>query len=298
MFRKRSALLAIAAAAATTFATSATAQAACTSASPTGTTYYDSGDAEPGAPEIGTVLLSVEATCGVVVDPGIARSLTEDDAVMVYIDGDANRATGDPELDGADVVVATIGTAAPVRGVWDGDGFTFDAGPIGPAVGNGGFRSTVDALPLTLGVEARFLVVALTAVGDEIYADGAPGLGSARIQLSVHAPSPPPVATRPIVRPIISLPPRQRTLPRPAPAPKKVTAELTQKRCAVPRTKGLTVAAAKVRLTTAGCAFAPATKRSYSPTVRKGRVVGTTVPAGRTSASAFRLIVSKGKRPR
>jgi hypothetical protein len=308
MLRTRSALLAFAAAAATTLAVAGTAQAACSSSTPAGQVFADATDAELGIPpEITTVTATVDATCTYVVDPGIASSIGEDDAVLIYIDTDGSAATGDPVVGGADVLIATFGTDSgqllPLRGDWDGDGdgFAFtDPEPFGYRVANGGFRANVDELGIAPGVVSQIVVETISLQGDELYADFAPEPGAGRIALPVNYA----VAAPPVVAPLpapttrhVTLPPRTR-MPRmmPTPTPPKTTVTLSQKRCAVPRTKGLSVGAARIRLRAAGCAIATATKAAYSPSVRKGRVVGTTVPYGRTSSGALRLIVSRGRR--
>jgi hypothetical protein len=309
MLRTRSALLAIAAAAATTFATAATAQAACSGSTPANQVFADDAhDADLGiAPEITTVTATVDAECNYRVDPGIASSLWEDDAAFIYVDTDGSAATGDPVLGGADIAVGTFGTPSgqllPLRGDWDGEGFAFtDPEPFGYRVANGGFRATVDELGIAPGAATQIIVATLSLRGDDLYADFAPEPDAGRIALPVnYMLAPPPVAS-PAPVPGGLLPTRPRT-PRVRPsAPQRTFVTIAPKApkapCAVPKTKGLTVGAARTRLRAAGCSVATATTAAYSPTVRRGRVVGTTVPAGRASASAFRIIVSKGKRPR
>jgi hypothetical protein len=301
MLRTRSALLAFAAAAATTLAVAGTAQAACTTSSGTGSTYGDlDNDSELGlAPEIGTVRIQVDNDCALSVDTGILRPLHDDDAAFVYMDTDGDAATGDPDVGGADLLVATFGADtgqdAPVRGVWNGTTYAFDAAPVGARVGNGGFRASLDALPIASGATVRFLVVSTTVVGDEIYADFAPGTGF--ISVGVRYSTVPLQVIVPKTTPTPLPLPSRRNRP-PVAAPTQAVVPPARKTCAVPRTKGLSVGAARIRLRAAGCAIATATKAAYSPTVRRGRVVGTTVPYGRTSSGALRLIVSKGRRPR
>jgi hypothetical protein len=306
MLRTRSALLAIAAAAATTFATAATAQAACSSSTPANQVFADDAhDAELGiAPEIGSVTATVDAACNYRVDPGIAYSLWEDDAVFIYIDTDGSAGTGDPVLGGADIAVGTFGTPSgqmlPLRGDWDGEGFAFtDPEPFGYRVAYGGFRATVDELGIAPGAVTQIIVATVSLRGDELYADFAPEPDAGRIALPAnYVLAPPPVAS-PTPVPSGLLPTRPRTpRVRPSAPPRTLVTIAPKAPCAVPKTKGLTVGAARTRLRAAGCSVATATTAAYSPTVRRGRVVGTTVPAGRASASAFRLIVSKGKRPR
>jgi hypothetical protein len=289
---RRTALLAAAlAAAATTFATTATAQAACSTSSGSSAVFTDAFDSPYGlAPEIGTVSAGVDGQCNYVVDPGIGAPLIDGDAAFVYIDTDGNAATGDPVIGGADVAIGTVGTYAgqspPFRGVWNGTTFAFsDPGPVGVSVGNGGFSAKLDALPIAPGVVTQLIVGALYIGDYDIYADFAPDPGLGRIALPVNysTAAAPPAAS-----------------PMPAPAPRKVPVRQTKDddACVVPRTRGLTVGGARTRLHREGCEVAQAPKRAYSTSVRRGRVVGTTVPAGRNASSAVRLVVSKGKRPR
>jgi hypothetical protein len=73
------------------FAPAASANAACTSSTPSAAAYTDPVDGDLGlAPEITTVGVSVDASCHLVVDPGIAAPHADGDGVFVYIDSDGN----------------------------------------------------------------------------------------------------------------------------------------------------------------------------------------------------------------
>jgi len=254
------------------------AHAACMSSTPAAVAHADPIDGESGlAPEITTVRAAVDGACTVVVDPGIPTPLVGGDAVFVYLDVDGDAATGSPLPEGADVAIGTLGGPAgqspPRRGVWNGTTFRFtDPGPVGANVGNGGFAANVTALAVAPGALVRLIVVSLRSGAHDAYLDLAPDTG--RIVLPVHY-----AATEPWAAP-------------PAKPTKRTSA--SQARCALPRTKGLTAARARSRLRAAGCTVAPAARRAYSATVRRGRVIRTSVAAsGRVT-----LVVSRGKRPR
>jgi hypothetical protein len=303
MLRTRSALLAIAAAAATTFATAATAQAACSNAWSRGAGYMDADYDSGPAPDIDRMDVSLDSTCAFSVVPNVWGGLGDGEAAFVYIDIDGNPATGDPLLDGTDLTVATIGTAdgtsPPLRGTWDGEGYDFTGEvPMGPGLGVGGFTARVDTVPIAPAISARLRFATVAAVGEDLYADFVPDRGSAplsfRVDYSPVAPLPPVVIT-PVPRTPFRSPRSQRRQVTPAP---KQVAPAPKPSCVVPRTKALTTSAARRRLTTAGCTVAATTTKAWSATVRKGRVVGTTIAAGRKAPGAVRLVVSKGKRPR
>jgi hypothetical protein len=286
--RGRAGLLAVAAAAAaatTMLAGTATAHAACYGSTPSAAAYADPIDGEAGlAPEITTIHAGVDAACGYVVDPGIPLPLVDGDAVFVYIDTDGNPATGSPVVTGADVAIGTLGLtgtdAPPIRGVWNGATFAFtDPGAVGTAVGNGGFRASVDALPIAPGVLTQIKIASIYD-GYYSYLDIAPNAGMLALPVSYStvAPAPAPVAA-----------------PAPAPpTPRKVDGSKgAGSSCSVPATRGMTLAGARARVRAAGCTVAPVPRRAYSAGVRRGRVVGTSTTGGRVT-----LIVSKGRRPR
>jgi hypothetical protein len=285
--RSRAGLLTAAAAAvaaATMLASTATAHAACYGSTPSAAAYADPIDGEFGLPpEITTVRAGVDGACVMSVDPGIALPLDNGDAVLVYIDADGNPSTGAVPVGGADVVIGTLGLTGPdsppMRGVWTGTAFAFtDPGPIATGLGNGGFSARVDALGITPGVTAHLLVASMYEDYDDAYLDLAPGSGT--IALPVAYSTVAPAAPAPVVTSV---------------QPRKAAARTS---CTVPRTKGLTESRARARLRSSGCEVFSVPTRAYSATVRRGRVVGTTVPAGRSVTAPFRLVVSKGKRPR
>lgn len=244
---------------AATFAATASADAACTSSAPSAAAYADPVDGDLGlAPEITTVRVSVDASCHYVVDPGIATPLADGDGVFAYIDTDGNPATGAADIAGADVAIVTVGlgttVSPPLRGVWDGRTFVFDqTTPAGTGVGNGGFSASVDALPIASGATTNVVLGSLRVTPDDRLFDVAPGAGAISLPVTWSAAAP-----------ITS-----RTDLYTAQAPNAAS-------CTVPRTKGMTVRRARVRLRAHGC----------------------TVAAGRDARGTVRVVVSKGKRPR
>jgi hypothetical protein len=287
-------LLAAAALAAVVAPGTASAQGTCVADGGMGSAYIDAYDAEPLAPEIDRAEVSFGGLCDLVVDTGVTRPLRGGDAAFVHVDTDGDAATGDPSLGGADVTVATIGdedgASPPIRGTWDGEGFVFGDAPVGAPVGHGGFHTTPAALGIASGTRARFVVETLHVEGEDVARDVAPNTGSIAVQIaySFRAPVVPTLMPRtprtPVPRPARVREPRVAVAPAP-PA------------CVVPRTKGLTVTAARARLRAAGCRVA-AVRRSHSPTVRRGRVVRSTVAVGRRTSARVALVVSRGRRPR
>ena len=276
----RISLLAVVAVAAM-FTATASANAACTSSTPSAAAYTDPVDGELGlAPEITTVKVSVDATCHYVVDPGIATPLADGDGVFVYIDTDGNPATGAAEVGGADAAIVTVGlgttVSPPLRGVWDGEMFVFDdTTPAGTSVGNGGFSASVDALAIPSGATTNLMLGSLRVTEDDVLLDLAPDAGAISLPVTWSA----------------AAPITKRTDLYTAQAPAAAA-------CTVPRTKGMTVQRARARVRSRGCSVGTVVQRAYSASVKRGRVVGTSIAAGRDARGTVRLIVSRGKRPR
>lgn len=79
---------------------------AVTSVRATGRYVDPTGDAGPGAPDIGTVLVTSDAGGQIVFTIGVTPApQTEDSYVFICLDTDLNIGTGDPMLDGADYAV-------------------------------------------------------------------------------------------------------------------------------------------------------------------------------------------------
>ncbi len=262
--------------AAVLLAPAASANAACTSSTPSATAYTDPVDGDLGlAPEITTVKVSVDASCHYVVDPGIAAPLADGDGVFVYIDSDGNPATGAAAMGGADVAIVTVGlgtsVSPPVRGVWNGETFVFDeTTPVGTAVGNGGFSASVDALPVASGTTTRLMLGSIRVTDDDVLFDFAPDAGAITLPVTWSAAA---AATK-------------RTDLYTAQSPGAAA-------CTVPRTKGMTIRRARARVRAHGCTVGTVVQRAYSASVKRGRVVGTSTVRG-----TVRLVVSKGRRPR
>jgi hypothetical protein len=265
--------------AAVMFAGTATANAACTTSTPSAASYVDPVDGDLGlAPEITTVTVSLDAACRYVVDPGIATPLADGDGVFVYLDTDGNPATGDTAIGGADVAIVTVGlgtsVSAPVRGAWDGEGFAFDEStPVGTGFEDGGFATSVDALSIPSGATTHVMLGSVRLTEDDLLFDIAPGDGAIALPVTWSAAA----GDRAITY----------TAQGPAAA-----------RCTVPRTKGMTVARARARVRAHGCTVASAVRHAYSASVRRGRVIGTSVAGGASTRRTVRLVVSDGKRPR
>ena len=191
----RISLLAVVAVAAM-FTATASANAACTSSTPSAAAYTDPVDGELGlAPEITTVKVSVDASCHYVVDPGIATPLADGDGVFVYIDTDGNPATGAAEVGGADAAIVTVGlgttVSPPLRGVWDGEMFVFDdTTPAGTSVGNGGFSASVDALAIPSGATTNLMLGSLRVTEDDVLLDLAPDAGAISLPVTWSAAAP------------------------------------------------------------------------------------------------------------
>jgi hypothetical protein len=260
----------------------ATADAACTSSTPSTASFADSpADGDAGlAPEIVAVGAATNAACGVGVQAVLADAtspgdLIEGDAVGIYLDTDGNPATGSPLWEGADRVAIIVGQAGPDLGpglgVWDGADFSFVGAPTLAPVGAGGFAATVDQLGMAAPASVGIRVGAIWEGVYDIYGDFAPEVfdPSFRFPLafSTVAPSPPPPPT--------ATPPRT-----------------TRAACTVPRVKRLRAAKARRRMRAAGCRSRVVRVRSR---IHAGRVVSTRPKAGRRTTKRVVIRVSRGR---
>jgi hypothetical protein len=262
-----------------------TAQAACTSSTPSTAAYADSpADGELGlAPEIVSVNATTDAACRLTVQGVLAGAiapgdLIDGDTVGIYLDTDGNPASGSALWDGADRVAITIGRfgpdLGPGLGVWNGSTFDFVGAPLLP-VGAAGFAATVDQLgmpaPTAIGIRAATLY---SGIYDD-YSDFAPEVFAAPFRFPVAfstAPPPPP-------------------LPAPPPPPPVAAPPVTKTAgCTVPRLRRLRTAAARQRLRTAGCRYRIVRVRSR---LASGRVVSTRPAAGRRASGTVVVRISR-----
>lgn len=252
------------------------ANAQCTSSTPSSTSFADlPSDGEAGlAPEVTTVVVSIDDSCHYTVDPGIATPLADGSSVTEYINTDGDTATGASLFGGADIAVVTEelpwAPSTPQIGVYDpwAENFYFSSSTATP-VGNGGFSATLDQLgiarPTTTGVE----VFAVRPGRYTAQTDLAPDLDHGSIPFPVE------FGFDDVAVPELRLPPG----------------------CTVPRVTGLRQRAAVHALRVAGCR-APDVMRVYSASIGRGRVVRSLPPASTRSRQHILLVVSRGPRPR
>ena len=167
----------------------ASAAAACTSSTSNSKAFPDAfGDDDGGlAPDITGVIMVTGTDCttggSLAVSDG-RDSMIEGEVTGMYLDTDANPATGDDTYKGADRVIITIGhngaDAQPGVGVFNpstGDfDFGLNANPID--VGLGGWGWGIDQIgyqPVTVGVQT----IAMYRGSYDSYSDFSPEVGSA-----------------------------------------------------------------------------------------------------------------------
>jgi hypothetical protein len=267
------------------------AQAACTSSTPSNASFTDpANDQEGAAPDLTELQFSLDAGCTFTFDSGLS-SLTEEEAVAVLIDRDANAATGDPDLLGTDLIAVILrfgSDTVTALGWWDGMFYRPDESPpIAATASPLGFSVAIDRLGIAPGTTAAIRVLSLGPGEEDL--DMAPDPVDA-ITMAVNYGGAPEVPT---FEPIPAQPDPETPSPFPIAPP---SAESPG--CTVPKVKGRTLAAAKSRLTARGCTPTVKVTRRYSSTVRKGRVIGTTPRSGARTTKKVKLIVSKGKRPK
>jgi len=227
------------------------AQAACLSSVPNSASFADdTGDAGV-APEITGVTATLNATCGISVDPAFSTTALDlGDGVVIVLDVDGNPVTGDPDFDGGDTAVITVGDDDPYPDFppelfrWNGFDMV-DTGTALPLVGTAGFSSTLDQIgvpaPGTIGIEVASL--SIDEFGNLLGADFAPEVGAFPFAVSFSSPPPPPPPPSP------TPPPAPTSSPSPSVSQEKVTG------CVVPHVKRLRVSREKKKLQRAGCKY-------------------------------------------
>jgi hypothetical protein len=92
------------------------------------TTFTDSTGEEPGSPDITTIVVSNDdaATITFRINTPSKAQYSQDVAVLMDIDSDANQATGDPESFGADFFLQLI-RGEMILFKWDGSGYQVSA---------------------------------------------------------------------------------------------------------------------------------------------------------------------------
>jgi hypothetical protein len=163
-------------------------------------TYQDSTGEDPAAPDITTIVVSNDDARALTFRVNIPNrpELSRDIALVMFVDADANQASGDVELLGADYVIQLLaGEVALFK--WDGTDFTRRAGDP-PATSlvfswSGGVTIRISAAELGNTKKFAFGVVAISGLvidettGDVDDAnakrDGAPGAGAGFFQYQV-----------------------------------------------------------------------------------------------------------------
>jgi hypothetical protein len=92
------------------------------------TTYQDSTGEEPGSPDITTIVVSNDdaATITFRINTPSKAQYSPDVAIVMFLDSDANQATGDPESLGADYIIQLI-QGEILLFKWDGSDFSLSA---------------------------------------------------------------------------------------------------------------------------------------------------------------------------
>jgi hypothetical protein len=230
------------------------AQATCLSSVPNNASFADDPADAGVAPEITGVTATLNASCGITINPEFSTaSLDYGDGVVIAIDADGNPATGDPDVDGADTGVITVGDDDPYPDFppelfrWDGFEMV-DTGTTLPLAGLAGFSSTLDQIgvpaPATIGIVVASLTI--DDFGNVLGADFAPEVGAFPFAASFSSPPPPPP------------PPPGPTYTPPAPTPASPSPPVSGKKvsgCVVPHVKGSRVSRAKKKLRRAGCKY-------------------------------------------
>ncbi len=92
------------------------------------TTYQDSSGEDPAAPDITTITVSNDDAATITFKISIPNRVqySSDVAVVMFLDSDANQATGDPESLGADYIIQLI-QGEVLLFKWDGSDYTLSS---------------------------------------------------------------------------------------------------------------------------------------------------------------------------
>jgi hypothetical protein len=135
-------------------------------------TFEDSTGEDPQGPDITTVVLSNDDRGNLtwIINVPNRPTLTGDMAFLIFINSDANTATGDPQLFGSDYVIELDGPIGGPAQVglfrWDGTDFTISGVPQSSLIFGYANGATIRLNASELGNARRlqFLVLALTGL--------------------------------------------------------------------------------------------------------------------------------------
>jgi hypothetical protein len=269
-------LAAAAVLAAVALAVPSAASAAC---APQTQTFSDTaGDSEYlQAPDITSVTVSVDAACTITFTDGLSNrpSLTAYDTLQWAVDVDNDRATGrngQGYFVGSDYGLALRGDGAAA--LFDKDGalvMRITALPFGVSL-------PASAIGITENSTIRIMANALTVPAGRswIYSDEAPNVAAAPVIFQMH--------------PAAEAPPASPVTPPTPPTPAAPSEPVVQ--CVVPKLTGLTLAAARTKLTAAHCSLGAVRKhraRGRTGVVLASRpTVGSSAPDGTKVAVTVR----------
>lgn len=283
---------------ASAFAAGPAAASPCATSTPASQVFADSPlDSDNGlSPEITSVTASLDSACNLSISYGIADgALIDSDALSWYLNTDGNPSTGNTTFGGADYAVMTLGRTGlddpPVLAPWVNGAFDFAARKTLPTNGLFGFKVNVaDLNGLTSGVPLTFMGGASWSGTYGFYVDWAPEVGAAPFSFPMVFS-----ATAPVVQQAPPQPPVMTTVQPSTQAPVTPVSTPAAKTCTVPLVKGLSAAAARKRVTNAGCmvgATRYVTSKAYA-----GKVVRTTPARGDVLAGGARVSLVIGRRP-
>jgi hypothetical protein len=262
-------------------ATTGTAHATCYSSTPSTQTFADSTGDTTGD-DILHVDVTLEAGCGITIDPVLSAGLTASDSVSTYINTDGNTATGDTFFGGADKAVVVSGLfpgVPPVLAICTTHPCELSGGKFLTPVGVAGFSTNLDELgvgsPTTLGiVVVSFYAPPAPASPDADIAPNVPPAYAFATSFTTSPPAPPG-------------PPPPPSPPASPPAPPAAQTQKVSKGCTVPKLKGKSVAKAKKALAKAGCKY---------KIKGKGKVVSTKPKAGTQTSGAVQVKAKKKRK--
>jgi hypothetical protein len=188
--RSRAALLVLAAAAAGLLAASPVGNATPSKAAANSVTFPDSTGEDPMAPDITTVTVSNDdkGNLTFVVNTPNRPTLTADMLFLLFIDSDANAATGDPTSLGADYALELDGPLGGSAGIglfrWDGTDFTSQGVSQSSLVFSYANGPTIKLNAADLGATKRFNFGVFAVSGVALLPTGEPDFTNVHIDLA------------------------------------------------------------------------------------------------------------------
>jgi hypothetical protein len=188
--RSRAAVLVLAATVAGLLAATPAGNATSSRAAANSVTFTDSTGEDPAAPDVTTVVVSNDdkGNLTFVFNTPNRPTLTADLLFLLFIDTDANSATGDPDSLGADYAIELDGPLGGAAGIgmfrWNGTDFTSQGVPQSSLIFSYANGPTIKVNVSELGATKRFNFGVFAVSGVALLPTGEPDFANVHIDLA------------------------------------------------------------------------------------------------------------------